>query len=532
MDREIEKIKSFIGASKIHKSLDYVNKLLKKNKNPIYFNIKGALLLMSDQNKLAIDPLLKAIKLAPEFPDPYANLGMVYHKIDQNEKAINYLNKAIDLNNDFIEAKYNLASIFFATRKFFEAIELLKNILLLDLKNTNAYILLGDAYNETNNVNEALKCHQEAVKLNLNANNLYSLGYDYLYLGNIERAMDCFRPTLPSHIPSYLGLATHTDYQFNKSDIQYLTHYFHEGQDNEKKALCGFTLARILKKQKKFKDSFEILIKANDLKKIDSLFDQKAFLEKVKNIQEFYLAIKSRKIEFSHDNLRPIFILGPPRSGTTFLEQIITNHPEVYGAGEICKLEYLFDDLISKKNITESSLVNLRNDYYAYVKKMTDKKYFVDKTPFNSFYLGLIKIVFPESLVINTKRNFKSIAFSMYENNFSSGGLNYTYSQENIVFYLKNYKENMLFWAQQKFDNFLTLDLKTFVGNLENESKKVFTFLGLDFKIDYMDVTKNKKAVRTVSAGQVRNKKSPTEMYTEDNYGKVIEKFNLLIDSI
>ena len=532
MDKKIEKIRSLIEHSKIKDALDYVNKLLKKNKNPIYFNIKGALLLMDGQEKLAIEPLLKAIKLAPDFPDAYATLGMAYHKNDQNDKATIYLEKAISLNEGFIEAKFNLASVYFSTREFFKAIVILKNLLHLNPEHIDALKLLGDCLNEVNNVSEALKYHEAALKLDLNANNLYALGTDYIYLGNSERAIDCLRPILHSHIPSNLSLAVHTNYDFNKSDIDFLMKEFERNNDNEKRAVAGFALARILKKKRNFKESFEILIKANELRSIEASFDQKSFSKRINNIKEYYDSIDKLNIDPDRYDLRPIFIVGPPRSGTTYMEQILSNHPDVYGGGEICRLDHLFDEAILRQNKSQNSLFKLRDDFYSYVKHMTDKKVFIDKTPFNSFYVGLIAKIFPEAFIINTYRNYKSIAFSMYENNFSSGGLNYTFSQEDIVFYLKAYKENMLLWSSQKLDKFLTVDLRAFVNDLENESKKVFSFLGLDFNINYLDVSKNKKPVRTVSAGQVRNKKAPIDMYTKENYGTVIEQFNLLIDSI
>ena len=42
------------------------------------------------------------------------------------------------------------------------------------------------------------------------------------------------------------------------------------------------------------------------------------------------------KNKFNHDHqITPIFILGLPRSGTTLVEQILSNHNKVYGCGEI-----------------------------------------------------------------------------------------------------------------------------------------------------------------------------------------------------
>ena len=44
---------------------------------------------------------------------------------------------------------------------------------------------------------------------------------------------------------------------------------------------------------------------------------------------------------------RPIFIVGMPRSGTSLLEQIISSHHEVYGAGELLTLRELIDPVLS-----------------------------------------------------------------------------------------------------------------------------------------------------------------------------------------
>ena len=40
------------------------------------------------------------------------------------------------------------------------------------------------------------------------------------------------------------------------------------------------------------------------------------------------------------DDDRPVFIVGMPRSGSTLVEQILSSHPDVYGAGEVKYLSY------------------------------------------------------------------------------------------------------------------------------------------------------------------------------------------------
>ena len=41
------------------------------------------------------------------------------------------------------------------------------------------------------------------------------------------------------------------------------------------------------------------------------------------------------KLSLKHSSGRPVFIVGMPRSGTSLIEQILSSHPQVFGAGEL-----------------------------------------------------------------------------------------------------------------------------------------------------------------------------------------------------
>ena len=57
------------------------------------------------------------------------------------------------------------------------------------------------------------------------------------------------------------------------------------------------------------------------------------------------------KISNKNNNRKLIFIVGMPRSGTTLVEQIISSHKSVYGAGELMFLsDMIKEDFFNKKN--------------------------------------------------------------------------------------------------------------------------------------------------------------------------------------
>lgn len=68
------------------------------------------------------------------------------------------------------------------------------------------------------------------------------------------------------------------------------------------------------------------------LSRYDVATDLRAFEELAKGFGRDFLA--GRRNAGSSD-LRPIFILGLPRSGTSLVEQILAAHPEVAAGGEM-----------------------------------------------------------------------------------------------------------------------------------------------------------------------------------------------------
>ena len=90
--------------------------------------------------------------------------------------------------------------------------------------------------------------------------------------------------------------------------------------------------------------------------------DQKLFNRiKTAQIELFENTIKPEK---KLSNVRPIFIVGMPRSGTTLVEQIISAHSMVYGAGELKYIKNLgLCYLLAVITPNQETISNFRNEY-------------------------------------------------------------------------------------------------------------------------------------------------------------------------
>ena len=197
-----------------------------------------------------------------------------------------------------------------------------------------------------------------------------------------------------------------------------------------------------------------------------------------------------------------------PRSGTTLVEQIISNHSKVTAAGELRFLEMFGSSLAEGKvEVSGDKLITARNQYLNEIKKLSAGRPFVtDKMPNNFFYIGLICSALPEAKIIHVKRNPAATCWSNYKQYFPVKGLGYSYDLLDVVQYYQMYEELMLFWDEHYPEKFYHLDYEQLTTDQEPETKKLIQYLGIDWEDACLFPEKNKRYVKTASNLQVRKR--------------------------
>ena len=106
-----------------------------------------------------------------------------------------------------------------------------------------------------------------------------------------------------------------------------------------------------------------------------------------------------------------------PRSGTTLVERILSNHAEVSSAGELKQFGMLLKcmsgsptaDLIDTDTIARSRGIDwkeLGERYLASTRPLSGKtRHFIDKFPQHFLYAGLIANALPKARLICVRRN-------------------------------------------------------------------------------------------------------------------------------
>jgi len=237
----------------------------------------------------------------------------------------------------------------------------------------------------------------------------------------------------------------------------------------------------------------------------------KDIFDKIKNnFKE--LNIKNEKT--SPDSIsQPIFIVGMPRSGTTLVEQILSSHSSIYGAGELDFLDNAINLIDWQNNkIQKKDIIEIRKNYINELKKISKSAYTTDKMPLNFRWIGFIAYAFPNAKIIHVKRDAMATCWSNYKANFSKGGLAFAFDQIDIAEYYKLYEDLMDFWQKKFPEKIYELNYDKLTENQELESRKIFNYLGLKWENSVLEFHNNSRIVQTASNIQVRKK-----MYKESS---------------
>ena len=256
---------------------------------------------------------------------------------------------------------------------------------------------------------------------------------------------------------------------------------------------------------------FKFLKKGNDQRKKELNYSIDQSLKLHSSIKEFFKSPLTpvKKSSYNALKFRPVFIVGMPRSGTSLVEQIVSSHHEVHGAGELEYFSPILSPILTKGSavVTEKDILSIRDQYLSKVSSLKFKQgIMTDKMPANFRYIGFILSAFPEAKIIHLKRDARATCWSIYKYYFDSKGNGYSFDQEDLAKYYGLYSEMMAFWHELFPNKIYDISYEDLTTNQEEETRKLLEYCDLDWDENCLNFHKNERAVKTASALQVREK--------------------------
>ena len=444
-----------------------------------YTNIAIALMNLK-QDKLAIECFQKAISLEPKSTIAYINLAILLHRYDYKDQAYKMAEMAAKISPSNPSCYSTTAALLFEDGEILQAEEMARIALSLDPDHNASKEILATSLNIQGKIDES-----KAIVRDGKNHRQFLPG---LMLSKVETGEQALSQEEIEGLKSAIGGDSLSD---EGKSIAFLALARSAELDGDcEQEICNLRYANQFKRKKH-------LYRQGLLSEYQSRIIDKCNSELIANLQGVSLS-----------NLQPIFIMGPPRSGSTLTEQILASHPDVSAIGE----SGFISDIVQDKKIYQDGFLNadackgVAQDYEAKVdSSFPDRqKVFTDKSLLNFYHLGLLKLAFPKAKFIITIRNPIDNCLGMFKQLFHDSVLNFSDDFESIVEFYKSFQDVMAYWDSLFSDDIYYSSYESLVEKPEIEARKLIEYCGLRWDDQCLKFYENQRDIRTASVLQVR----------------------------
>jgi tetratricopeptide (TPR) repeat protein len=369
------------------------------------------------------------LELQPNHPEALAELGVALFSLGRYEEAERCYRESLEINPMSPSTLCNLATVLQSDPP--EAEKYLRRALKLNPKYADARSKLGLSLAFEGRVRDAKAAFQKALKVDpRHAEALLGLGQLARTEGHFTEAESFIKRSLKVD-PKLPGAwaAMNSIRRMTSADGDWLKgaeEIAASGISLWQEAELRFAIGKYCDDVEDFERAFENYRRANELlKKVAQKYDRQTHSrfadDMIRSHSREALALAAASGSAS---MKPVFVLGMPRSGTSLVEQIIASHPLARGAGE---LQYWLDTGRANRAELQHGILDepvrkkLAEDYLRILAAHgPDALRVVDKATFNCDYIGLLHSVFPKARIIYMRRDPIDTCLSCYFQNFSA----------------------------------------------------------------------------------------------------------------
>ncbi len=483
----------------------------------------------------------ETISMYPNNPFLYNFLGLVLSELKRSDEAINIYKQGIKIDKNFALFYNNLGTIYQSRKEYKKAKIFYEKSEKIDKKLPEVQNNLGNLYRILNNEKKAIFFFKQAINIKPSFYPAhFNLGILYKNIGEFEKARFYLTEATkinPQLYTAHRNLSEITKYTKDNEHLNLLNKIYNDSKNNfiNKKEIA-FALGKAFEDMKIYEKAFKYYNEGNNLQRKTLNFSIQEEEKEFNIIKKKFSKqlIRNNKILGSKKNT-VIFILGMPRSGTTLVEQIISSHPNVFGADELDIMPSLIKKYLRNKNSelsldkidtrSDKYIKQIANEYLLELKKISKKKRVTDKLTVNFKWIGLIKLLFPNSKIIHCKRNSKDTCLSIFKNYFVNSDLKYAYNLNEISNYYNFYNDLMDHWKNIFPEFIYEVEYEKVIKNTELEIRKLLKTLNLNWNPKCLQFYKTKRTVKTTSDTQIRNKIYKSSVDTWKNFQPFMGNF-------
>lgn len=464
-------------------------------------------------------------RLLTEAPDVAQVHTLAYEvALAQNQivQAIEHINRAVELDSEQPDLQFKKADIETINRQGLKAQETASAVASRFPDNPMIQLQAARVFSQCgNHVGAEPFLLNAGAKQTNNPSILFDFSTNQFFLGKTVEAELAISKFLDLKLPAKgqkLLLRSQLRKQTpDQNHVEMLRNYLSQPLTKKEAVYIYFALAKELEDLGEYKQSFSALKSGAAIQRQFVKFDLSEEIAKMKDVLNAFQHANFSGIPDSNSQDSPIFIVGMPRTGTTLVERIVCQGEGIRSAEETYDFTMALSTVInnyiavnSDRNLNplgaalEVNYSEIANKYTSYMRGMFGKAArYMDKTPFNFLYCGLIKKAFPNARILHLVRDPMDTCYAVFKTLFAKAYF-FSYDLDELVDYYIAYRQLMDHWHQLMPGAILDIRYEELVANPLDVSTQIADYVGITWCSELIEVQNITGQSSTASAAQVR----------------------------
>jgi tetratricopeptide (TPR) repeat protein len=515
---------------------------------------------------------IHVLNVAPRVPDALWMLCQIRWRADNQRATMSLLRRLVAIDPNHLDATLELASLLFQRGDMESAEPLARNAVRLAPTHPRSHKLMAMVLTENGRPQPGEYHYRRAIELSGTADPILqaNLAWNLKCQGRIPEARRLYQESVkaaPDVFQTWLGWArleeAERDFVAARSclgqaarirpndpalrseravlrsregdDLAALAELEPSDSRRDRDGPCAtqtlnsyalLEKGRILDRLERYDEAFACFDEAKRRERVESginYYDRQA-QEAAKRLREFFVGERIRlfpSLPAVANRAQPIFILGFPRSGTTLVEQALSNHPRI-SAGDELPFINEFSEIIPRLLGSPLSYPEALSELWmgdsryglellrdVYLQKVDARgvveagsAWFTDKMPLNEMHLGLIALIFPRSPLIHVLRHPLDVILSAFSHHLSHGYF-CALALETIARHYVLVMELVEHYRTEMALRYLTVRYEDMVEDIAGSVRRMLDFIGEPFDQRCVSFHRNGRLPQTPSYAQV-----------------------------
>jgi tetratricopeptide (TPR) repeat protein len=485
--------------------------------------------------------LRDAIRLRGTYVEAFVQLAHTLRAQKRDDDALGVLSRAVTIDPERAEAFLLISQILASGRKIEGAMSACRKALKAKPDHVGALNMMARLQRDANDLDGAIANARKALERAPESHDvLNNLGISLLENGDLAGAADALERAIrlkPQVISTYINLASARKFKPGDPEIEAMEAALLDNDSRSGFDRVGlhYAMGKVYDDIGEHEKAFAQFARGAALKRAEITYNEASTLRLFDRIRQVFTSkLIAEKSGFGDPDARPVFIVGMPRSGSTLIEQILSSHSAVHGAGEVKHLHAAIQTLDEgfgtsmrypeRAYLMEKPQFDAILKYYkAHMPMPEGKSIVTDKMLTNYFYVGLIYLLFPNARVIYSRRNAADTCLSCFSKLFREE-MGHTYDLKEIAHYYRKCAGLMEYWKSVLPEGFI-LDVRyeDVVGDIEGQARRIVEHCGLPWERACVDFHKNERVIKTASVAQVRRPLYASSVERWRKYGSAVE---------